>query len=83
MYRQYENPRTLEDRLKDLQEQYQNLKDAGTDLDDLVDLAIDIHELEERVNFAWQDEESEEDYVRECIRTGEAHFEPDGSVGWL
>ena len=83
MYRQYENPKELEQKLEDFREQYQNMKDAGYEPEDLVDIAIDIHELEERVNFAWQDEESEEDYVRECIRTGEAHFEPDGSIGWL
>ena len=80
MYRQYENPRELENKLADLREQMQNCKDAGYDPEDLVDLAIDIHELEERVNFAWQDEEYEEDCTREAIRLGEAWFDESGNV---
>lgn len=60
MYRQYEDPRELEDQLKELQARYE----AETDEDVLIDLAQDIEELKERINFAWQDDEydSESDY---------------------
>lgn len=80
MYRQYENPYTLEEKLKDLREQRQNLVDAGYTGEDLVDIDLDIHELEERVNFAWQDEEYEEDCTREALRLGEAWFNEFGEI---
>ena len=50
MYRQYENPYTLEKRLAELKElRAYNPEDE--------DLAQEIAELEERINFAWQDDE--------------------------
>lgn len=52
IYRQYENPYVLEQRLAELKEQRIN-----NPADE--DLAIEIHELEERINFAWQDDEYE------------------------
>lgn len=52
MYRQYEDPYVLEQKLAELKEQRtHNPEDE--------DLAIEIHELEERINFAWQDDEYE------------------------
>jgi hypothetical protein len=60
MYRQYEDPRKLEKQLAKLKERYAQT----TDELELMYLAIDIHELEERVNFAWQDEEY--DRVGDC-----------------
>ena len=58
MYRQYENPRTLEQELKEKREQYEYLKKTGQlDVDEEIDLAMCIEDLEQRVNFAWQDEE--------------------------
>lgn len=69
MYRQYENPRGLEKQLEEKKARYEELKakvDNGElDFDVLVDAQLDIDELTERVNFAWQDEEYEEDYARE------------------
>ena len=57
MYRQHEDPYVLEQRLAELKEQrIHNPEDE--------DLAIEIHGLEERINFAWQDDEYE-DYVIE------------------
>jgi hypothetical protein len=53
MYRQYENPHTLEQQLAELEARYV----AETDLDILMDLAQDIAELKDRINFAWQDDE--------------------------
>jgi hypothetical protein len=58
MYRQYEDPYVLEQKLAEAKKQF-----AENPLDE--DLAIEVHELEERVNFAWQDEEYDEDYARE------------------
>ena len=56
MYRQYEDPYKLEQRLAELKEQrIRNPEDE--------DLALEIHELEERVNFAWQDDEYESEGI--------------------
>lgn len=51
IYRQYENPYKLE---KQLAEAKKRLAENPEN----EDLALDVHELEERVNFAWQDDES-------------------------
>lgn len=71
MYRQYENPRGLEKQLEEKKARYEELKakvDNGElDFDVLVDAQEDIAELEDRVNFAWQDEEFEANYAREII----------------
>ena len=56
MYRQYENPRLLEKQLKRLKEEYKILLEQDADLDSLFEMKENISELEERVNFAWQDE---------------------------
>lgn len=58
IHRQYENPRTLEDMLEDAKHRL-----AENPYDE--DLANEVAELKERVNFAWQDEEYDEDYARE------------------
>ena len=56
MYRQYEDPYVLEKRLDELKEQR-----AKNPHDE--DLALEIHELEERINFAWQDDEYESEGI--------------------
>ena len=53
MYRQYENPRELE---KELAELKATPTDGMTE-DELISLHETIMELQDRVNFAWQDEE--------------------------
>lgn len=58
MYRQYENPRTLEERLE-----YAKRRLAKNPYDE--DLVLEVEELKERINFAWQDDEYDEDYARE------------------
>ena len=58
MYRQYENPYKLEEQLKELKEEYHNT----TDEDKLISLSESIAELEERINFAWQDDEYDSEY---------------------
>jgi hypothetical protein len=62
MYRQYENPHKLEKQLKELKEEYCIAVEENADEDRLVSLAYDIAELEERINFAWQDDEYDEYY---------------------
>lgn len=54
MYRQYENPYNLESQLRELKAEYK----TETDEDRLIDLMEEILDLEERINFAWQDDES-------------------------
>lgn len=61
MYRQYENPYQLEKQLAELKERQAN----ATDDDELMYLAEEIAELNERINFAWQDDEYDEDCGRE------------------
>lgn len=57
MYRQYENPYKLEKQLEELNQQYCDAVENNADEDTLINLAMDINELEERINFAWQDDE--------------------------
>ncbi len=52
IYRQYENPFSLEDELKEAKER------LAADPEN-IDLAIEVHELEDRVRFAWDDNEAE------------------------
>ena len=59
MYISYENPYKLELQLKELKQQYYDAKVSNTDDDILIDLSIEISSLEERINFAWQDDEYE------------------------
>lgn len=53
--RSYEDPRTLENELEELNKRIESENDEST----LVDLYIERNELEERINFAWQDNEYE------------------------
>ena len=52
MYRQYENPFSLEDELKDAKRRL--AKDPEN-----IDLALEVEELKDRVRFAWDDNEAE------------------------
>ncbi len=62
MYRTYRNPFTLENQLAEARRAYQQAIEDGADEDVLIDMAIDINELEQEVNFAWQDDEYDADY---------------------
>ncbi len=53
MYRQYENPRTLQERLDALYAR----RAASIDEDEIMNLDEDIGELKDRIRFAWDDEE--------------------------
>ena len=61
MYRQYENPHKLETQLAEVEERIANC----TDECELEYLYQDRADLKERINFAWQDDEYDEDYARE------------------
>lgn len=57
MYRQYENPRTLERQLEYAERRLSDARARGTEVEELMDLQEEVDELRERANFAWQDEE--------------------------
>lgn len=62
MYRQYEDPRKLENQLKELEDEYNELKRLvwlGDESEEvLYDKYIELQELRDRVRFAWDDEEN-------------------------
>lgn len=62
MYRRYEDPFKLQDMLAEKRAEYVARMDAGADAYELIELAIEINDLEQRVNFAWQDDEYDCDY---------------------
>ena len=59
LYRRYEDPYKIQSMLEEARAEYNRELNRGTDPEDLVDLVIWIGELEERLNFAWQDDEAE------------------------
>lgn len=59
MYRQYEDPYEIQTMLNEARAEYNRELNSGAHPDDLIDLVIRINELEERLNFAWQDDEAE------------------------
>ena len=59
MYRQYEDPYKLEKRLDEAKAMYRRGIEEGIDENALMDMSLEIHELEERINLAWQDDEAE------------------------
>lgn len=60
MYRQYENPYTLEEQLEELKNTYSIAESEGADIEVLCDISEQIISLKERINFAWQDMYEEE-----------------------
>ena len=62
MYRQYEDPHKLERQLKELKEEYRQAIEEDADEEYLIDYSYKIAELEERINFAWQDDEYDSNY---------------------
>lgn len=61
MYRQYEDPYALEQKLTELKNKLQEAYALGADVYELQDLELEIAELSDRVNFAWQDDEFDHD----------------------
>ena len=62
MFRSYEDPWKLEDELEAARARLEEAKQSDDD-DAIVWAANEVHELEERVNFAWQDQEYDEQYA--------------------
>lgn len=60
IYRDYENPYALQDRREFLIEKRDHLRLFGklSEQEEL-DIAMEITELSDRINYAWQDEEFE------------------------
>lgn len=56
MYRAYEDPFKLEDMLAEAEARLEEAYRSGDDIA-IEWAAQDVHELKERVNFAWQDDE--------------------------
>lgn len=66
MYRQYEDPWKLEDRLKEAKEHLEQAKQEDPEnIDLIIDLVNEVESLRERVNFAWQDQEYDENYAHD------------------
>ena len=63
MYRQYEDSNTLEKRIRSAKNELCLRHAAGDDIESLADLHNEICELEERLNFAMQDEEFDAEEV--------------------
>ena len=61
LYRQYENPYKLQQELEELIAE----RDRCDDEEGRMWFDESIAELKERINFAWQDDEYECDYMRE------------------
>lgn len=57
MYRQYEKPNTLKEALTNLKREYQIALENNADNETLIGLHDGIKNLEERLNFAYQDME--------------------------
>ena len=64
MYRQYEDPYKLEKELEQVEDEYRRFLDDGG-IDEDGSWQERIGNLKERINFAWQDDEYEENYMRE------------------
>ena len=60
MYRQYENPYKVNQMLEAAKAEYAEAKrNDPENVDRIIDLANEVASLEERLNFAWQDDEAE------------------------
>ena len=67
MYRQYEDPRKLENWLEAVEQRIEEEKHSDNPDDDrLIDLYLEQEELKDRIRFAWDDIE----YDENCARYG-------------
>lgn len=57
MYRAYEDPYKLECILKELKQELFELKCGEWDEELFISLSESINDIEQRINFAWQDDE--------------------------
>lgn len=61
MYRSYEDPLALEEQLEKAEQRLNEAKKSGND-EEIADATLAVHELRDRVNFAWQDDEYDAEY---------------------
>lgn len=61
MYRRYEDPQKLKRMIARVEEDL-DCTDPDEDEERFIDLLNDLEELKERLNFAWQDQEYDENY---------------------
>ena len=79
MYRQYENPVKVREMLKEAEAAYEAAKQEDPEnIDRLIDLANEVESLRERENFAWQDEEYDEDNASDDWQPGDAPWDAPG-----
>ena len=57
MYRVYENPYKVEEMLRAAERRLSDLRASDASFEELLDAEMDVNELRERANFAWQDDE--------------------------
>lgn len=57
IYRQYEDPYKLEQKLEELKEELKYLHAINADPYEIQDIQLEIAELKDRINSAWQDDE--------------------------
>lgn len=62
MFRQYEDPFELQEMLNEVKREYFDAIERHEDDERIIDLCLEMHELEDRINFAWQDIEYDEMY---------------------
>jgi ABC-type nitrate/sulfonate/bicarbonate transport system substrate-binding protein len=62
-YRRYENPHKVQKLLEEVQQALEKAEQEGREPEDLIDLYQEVESLKERLNFAWQDEEYDENYA--------------------
>lgn len=65
----------LENRIEDIKDKIADCEDNGCDPDLIADYQMELADLKEQLNFAWQDDEAEWDYARNS-----QEFNPDGSL---
>lgn len=71
MWRTHRNPYTLQEQLENAREKLAEAKLNEKSDDYIIDLQMEIYELEEQINFAWQDDEFYEDCLREEYPDGD------------
>ena len=62
-YRRYEDPHKVRKLLEEAQKSLEEAEQEGREPEALIDLYEEVESLKERLNFAWQDEEYDENYA--------------------
>ena len=65
----------IQERINDINAIVSELQAIGAEPEELIDYQLELQELEDELNFAWQDDEAEYNYAVE-----QQEFNPDGSL---